>query len=546
MNAETNQNKEAGSKRIEDTLRDKYASQINAELTFAGAVKKYYDEYSKYWHQKSTINLNLNYLLGHIVPVFSKADHLKPIREYLLEDYDRCTEEIVGSGARRFSESTIKTIRRLIYYVVRSAAAGEHFSNPLWGSVYALPQDENPKYLEKVRLRLQKSLTVAQEATVAQRLLRTPPGSGLDLGLLMMYALGLRNGEACGADFGDLKTMTARETDSGEPHTFDALWIYKSVGSASGALQSSGKTVNADRIVPVPPMVANIIREREAFVQARVPEEDTSSLPIVCSDRSLKTRARTADLTKAGKQLMMDLKADEDLISAIDAELLSGKTLQALRDVRDPTAYLFRRNFVTHLMILGLTESEIQYVIGHDIEDAYERRNDFVTEERIWEIARKLQKRPLLNGSPDEMNKSIHIHSTNDSRHYLKNVNYREVLIDGRKGIHILVEAREPGEELICRVGKSAGPAESERIAQTKPRSSSFYDDRTVNVIEAYHRAYTRVLRKRAARNPYASQPDDGNSEADDMPPEETIPEPESFEAIPKAWRDEDGVEPDE
>ncbi len=36
-------------------------------------------------------------------------------------------------------------------------------------------------------------------------------------------------------------------------------------------------------------------------------------------------------------------------------------------DRKDPTAYLFRRNFGTHLHILGLSEPEIEYVIAHDI-----------------------------------------------------------------------------------------------------------------------------------------------------------------------------------
>ena len=61
------------------------------------------------------------------------------------------------------------------------------------------------------------------------------------------------------------------------------------------------------------------------------------------------------------------------------------------------TAYLFRRNFGTHLHILGLSEPEIEYVIGHDIDDPYETRNEFVNEEKLFAIKQKMDRRPLVN-----------------------------------------------------------------------------------------------------------------------------------------------------
>jgi hypothetical protein len=46
---------------------------------------------------------------------------------------------------------------------------------------------------------------------------------------------------------------------------------------------------------------------------------------------------------------------------------------------------------------LGLTEAEIAYVIGHDIEDPYETRNEFVNEEKLYRIKLKMDQRPLVN-----------------------------------------------------------------------------------------------------------------------------------------------------
>lgn len=64
---------------------------------------------------------------------------------------------------------------------------------------------------------------------------------------------------------------------------------------------------------------------------------------------------------------------------------------------KDPTTYLLRRNYATHLDILGFEENEIQYLMGHDIEDDMDKRNFYRNEERLIEIAKKLEMRPLVN-----------------------------------------------------------------------------------------------------------------------------------------------------
>ena len=79
----------------------------------------------------------------------------------------------------------------------------------------------------------------------------------------------------------------------------------------------------------------------------------------------------------------------------IDAELQRAANEKQFE--KDPSAYLFRRNFGTHLFILGLSEAEIQYVVGHDIEGLYETRNEFVNEERLLEIKQKMEQRPIFN-----------------------------------------------------------------------------------------------------------------------------------------------------
>ena len=57
---------------------------------------------------------------------------------------------------------------------------------------------------------------------------------------------------------------------------------------------------------------------------------------------------------------------------------------------KDPTPYLFRRNFATGLYIHDLTIEECQYLMGHEIENLSFRRHDFFDENMLFRMAEKL------------------------------------------------------------------------------------------------------------------------------------------------------------
>ena len=60
------------------------------------------------------------------------------------------------------------------------------------------------------------------------------------------------------------------------------------------------------------------------------------------------------------------------------------------------TAYLLRRNFATHLKILGLDYPDIQYLLGHCIDDPYIDRPDY-TDSKLFMLSKKMENRPLVN-----------------------------------------------------------------------------------------------------------------------------------------------------
>jgi hypothetical protein len=118
-------------------------------------------------------------------------------------------------------------------------------------------------------------------------------------------------------------------------------------------------------------------------------------LPIACVGDQWEQRCSGRHLTAAARELFQSIKMDAAQLAFVDMAIHNDEEFPF--EEKDPTAYLFRRNFGTHLHILGLTEAEIAYVIGHDIEDPYETRNEFVNEEKLYRIKLKMDQRPLVN-----------------------------------------------------------------------------------------------------------------------------------------------------
>ena len=368
---------------------------VDNEYTFFGVYCEFYDKVSKKWKSSSTRTQNELTYNNKIIPNLNDHD-TKPISSYLREDYDAAIERIIKQGQgnksepyQPYADSTIKTFRRLIYYVVDVAAEEGLCENVLWESCY------NPKVSTDDEERiarnglLPKSLTIAQEIAVAQALLKDPMQTGQNMGLLLMYGLGLRNAEACGVNYNDIKPM------QGHPECA-VLWIYKTTGYDKSTTKLGGKSKNADRIIPIPSLILNIIYKRRQQLELLL-DKDIGNYPLTCLDNQWEQRCSARQLTAAARKLFQAINMNAAQVSAIDNDLRTDTDSNFSNEEQEPTAYLFRRNFGTHMHILGLSEAEIQYVIGHDIEDPYETRNEFVDEEKLYQIHLKMSQRPFVN-----------------------------------------------------------------------------------------------------------------------------------------------------
>jgi integrase len=204
---------------------------------------------------------------------------------------------------------------------------------------------------------IKKSFDFHEEKKIAKLLFEDVQCTGEKIGLLLMYCLGLRNAESCAVKFGDFHIINTQTGDMN-------LYIYESVVIDSNELKVGGKTKNMARILPVPSRLSDFICKRKEYVKSILGEnENIDSMPLVCSRDNLCKRSKSDNLTAEAHILFKKIGIDEDVLRCIDKDMENGDVGIVLNE-KSPTAYLFRRNFATHLHILGLDDAEIRKICG--------------------------------------------------------------------------------------------------------------------------------------------------------------------------------------
>ena len=443
-----------------------------SEYTFCGALEYRYLHIAKNWNTDTRKKYEREY--NSIILPALKNHNDKSIREYTKEDYEEAIGLIKEKGyekdgvRRRYSDSTIHHFENLIYYVVFQSGVYGLCEDVLWGTKFVLGFPNEESEIEE-RVVLKKSLTIEQEKRFAKEVLYDSTEYGAIVALLLMWALGLRNAEACGLNYGDIKPL------EGHRECF-VIWIYKSTKIKSAELQSGGKTHNAGRIIPIPDKVMAFLDERKRMLQKMLESQgrtdvNIDALPICCNGyidfdtEDYLERCMTDHVTNAARDVFERAGITSKQLAYLDAELSEGNTAKILKE-KDPTAYLLRRNFATQMCILGLSTSEMQYLIGHDVEDAYESRNEYVDSDRIYSMYLKLRQRELLN-------------ETNGS-------NKTEICIRGIGPSKVHISANEPTDSIHVRISDSSKTASTRWYEETQTPSPG----REINILGIYQDRY--------------------------------------------------------
>jgi len=462
---------------------------VGEEHTFYGIYHDYSEDFEEHWKADSTQRSNYLRYCNQIIPLLPNHDET-PISAYTQEDYDAVIQALIKRGQDTkgkqylpYKESTLQDFRRLIYYVVEIAARHGECDNVLWESSLNPEVTTQSEEVKASQALLSKSLTIPQEQAVAEALLSDPLQSGQNLGLLLMYALGLRNAEACAVDFGDIKPM---QTHPECP----VVWIYKTTGYDTSVGKLGGKTRNADRIIPLPDKVAALIRARRQHMESQL-NKLVDDYPIVCNNDRWDVRCSARELTNAARALFQSIKMKAVQLASVTEDLqeepeTSNDSLP-FEDRKDPTAYLFRRNFGTHLHILGLTEPEIEYVIGHDIDDPYETRNEFVDEEKLFAIKQKMDGRPLVNSDRSQIGQSIRVGEHLPLQH---TAHMQVPAASAETELHIT--ANEPTDIITVRLSSHPQNMRIKLNCRYYTVKTSGYD-RFVDTQQQYHKVYSKA-----------------------------------------------------
>lgn len=372
------------------------------DLNLIGAAQQFFETNTSECNEDT----KAAYIRDYNVHIFSRVDASLAVDEY----DDTALYDLVDriQTASRLSDTTV--ITRMAHLVLDPIDAyfayiGRPEDNPTYGSSLRFELGGNGEDINTRLLRIRRSLTVAEELRVASQLLSNPcTDDGLLVGLAVMFLSASRNSEACGYNFGDLMEL----------HHYPGeymLRMYKSTVSSSNRLKAGGKTRNAPRLIVLPEVLSTFLLRRKAFVISQVSFpltlqdgaviETIEDMPIVCRANQYGVRADNRDLSTAGRRLLRQcVGVSADDISGINYIIRRDAGTDDDLGERDATTYLLRRNMATHLYTLGLDMTQIQYYMGHNLEETSLTRADYADEDYLHEIARHLRHHPLNTYAP--------------------------------------------------------------------------------------------------------------------------------------------------
>lgn len=441
---------------MRDRIEDKWVRVIDRgqkenELTFCGVLEEVYPYLSAKWNSDTQKRYD-RYYNGVILPSLDNHND-KIIEEYEADDYKLAIEKIIKKGYERnsirndYDQKTIAVFRYLIYVVVLRGSQLGLCSNVLWDTEFAVDVEEIKTDILAI---IKKSFTPKEESILVKEVMKNPNQSGDKMGLALMEGLGVRDGEAAGLNYGCIMPLEKY------PDIYIAK-IFQSTIIESNEVQLGGKTVNMGRVIPVPDKLLDLILKRKETI-LKIHEElgimvDIDDYPIANTSpidpiyvNSFFVRCKARHINNAAKEVFKKMGITSNQLAVLD-RVINEKNLRVMVKEKNATAYVFRRNFATHLQIIpGLTMEDRQYLMGHELEDTLSIRNDFLDEDRIKRLHDLLVVRPLINNHSSTK-------CTVKSGDQIELVDGSVIvkLTSGNSIIKII--AKEPGDQLIVKTG---------------------------------------------------------------------------------------------
>ena len=355
-----------------------------ARLTMYGVLVQHFDEIF-IGRNEDTQEQYCSFYAKKLLPKLQNY----PIRELRVEKLD----EVIRDVGRGLEDSTVGKYRFLLWDVIEKAANYGYCENILLGTKYTLTENQLQEYKElrqNGKYKLPKSFTPEQEAAIKEDIMTDPGQSGQKMGIVLLFGTGIRLNEACGVLFGSIKKLFQNRNRR-------FLFVVESTSGNTNEVKAGSKTANGGRKIPTMDEVEHFIWKRREYLKTKgFTDQEIDKFPVACDGDDYSKHCSSRQLSAAANELFERIGMKAKDIAFLDLALSEDKTAEKLYE-KNPTAYLFRRNFATHLFVVGLSMEEIQYVMGHDIEQIYETRAQFGSKESLLAIAEKMARRPLVN-----------------------------------------------------------------------------------------------------------------------------------------------------
>lgn len=378
-------------------------------FTFAGVLQKYFycedpiygnTGISKNWNDNTKMSYIRDYEERLIPVLVSEFGKEKPIHDFSEENFIRVLN--ILRSKHNYKDTTMEHYRRLLWVVYMAGVEHGCYEDQIFWIGFDDIEDENPEKQEKQRIqdmtRTRKSLSIDENLSIINWFRELDPLKvpGEDVGVLFMFFEGVRNNEACGANYSSVHFL----------NTYNKTPVFDMVQSTttSNKIKAGGKTSNAPRVIPLLLPFFNFLTKRKELLIQQIacgsiilpPGIDSvDQLPIVCKGCDYFRRASTHDVTSAARSLFKKIGISKSELAYLQ-QLLFGQEFQNMQlEEKEPTAYLLRRNCSTILYNIEFTTPEVQYWIGHGIDDPALTRNSFADEESINDIATKIKKHPF-------------------------------------------------------------------------------------------------------------------------------------------------------
>lgn len=475
---------------------------VGGILTVYGVYEMYKSEIMRYgsrsWNTDTTSQYD-SVVINHLIPYLPGHD-IKHIGMFTKQDYETALDHLIKAGKNKpgepFKAWDADGIPEKVSYLMRAIvwSASEHMlCDNVFGPREIYRSGGKREGTGEQLARNKKSLTVKEELAVHQYIMRHMENTNPDAGLALMYAFGLRNNDACGVNFGYIREF------ADYPGNY-YLIVPQSTELGANTVKILGKSRNSGRRIPMPTSLARrlfLLREKRAeLARARGYKGKPEDLPIACREGKPTERCCADDLSMAAKKMYEKIGMRMEDIVALNQDLL--EELQAVREEfdenefqeieRDPTAYLLRRSFATIVAVLGMTDAEIRYVVGHKIDDEYIQRRAFGDEKMLFRIKQKMDQRPLLNDIQLEKELTV-LPGKNESLSGSKGI-VLNLPADQLSCVRINVAATEPGDEIRFKIlyRLDTGCISADFVSFNRKPSDEVR--RTTDIMRYYHRSF--------------------------------------------------------